>query len=362
MEESISLSVILWHSFSTWGTWANFKTPHDQALMLVAACRDFLTISGWGGGYASSPTIQAWPCSWTTILPVGSNAADGFYMCYTGIPHSSITHRDNDEISVSLVTAVALNGSGSTLQPLFSLCTVIYEQSWISSTRPVLAAVWLCRGFLILGHSQSSLEISLRAGTHDDAVASSALFFSLGSLCCSVVFVCAAGKLNRVCSNTPPPQFPTYVGDTFSWIVSSSMQPARAFWSHSFCLELKVNFLSPPNELAQIFKCLTGCRKWTKYCCFQSLSLFGLQNVMELTSCQTQVRSWQRPDRSFSPGRLSERGFCWSQTNMTTAQISVTDESRSQSSSCCLIASFSGPRVTKYPSASCSTQTLHKAS
>lgn len=47
--------------------------------------------------------------------------------------------------------------------------------------------------------------------------------------------------------------------------------------------------------------------------------------MMELTSCQTQVRSRQRPDCSLSTDRLSGSGFCLRQTNMTTAQISVTD-------------------------------------
>lgn len=81
--------------------------------------------------------------------------------------------------------------------------------------------MWSCRGFLISGHSQRSLSSDLGAGTHEDAVAletsssssSSSLFFSLGSFCYPVSFVCAAGNLNR--DYTPPPQILKYAGDTF---------------------------------------------------------------------------------------------------------------------------------------------------
>lgn len=143
MEESISL---LWNSFSTWGTWANFKTPHDQALMLVAACRDFLTLSwrGWWGvvmplllHFRLGPALEPQPCQLEVMLQ----------MVFTCVIQAFLTATSHmlqrqwwDLNSRSLVTAVALNGSGSTLQPLFSLYTVIYEQSWISSTLSVLAA------------------------------------------------------------------------------------------------------------------------------------------------------------------------------------------------------------------------------
>lgn len=64
--------------------------------------------------------------------------------------------------------------------------------------------MWSCRGFLISGHLLHSLSTDLGAGTHEDDVvlepSSSSFFFSLGSLCYVVSFVCAAGKLNRITS------------------------------------------------------------------------------------------------------------------------------------------------------------------
>lgn len=61
VKETISFKDSL-HSFSTW---TNYETPHDQALMLVAACQDFLTLSGVDKSVPLLLQFQAWmsPCS-----------------------------------------------------------------------------------------------------------------------------------------------------------------------------------------------------------------------------------------------------------------------------------------------------------
>lgn len=57
--------------------------------------------------------------------------------------------------------------------------------------------------------SALALRSHLGAGTHEDAVVfrrpPASFSFPLGSLCYPVSFVCAAGNLSRITSNTHPP-------------------------------------------------------------------------------------------------------------------------------------------------------------
>lgn len=75
--------------------------------------------------------------------------------------------------TVFLVTAVVLDESCSTLQPLFSFA--VWFMTCKGTTSDCLfwqqaKSLWSCRGFLISGHSQNLLLRSHRAGTHEDAV------------------------------------------------------------------------------------------------------------------------------------------------------------------------------------------------
>lgn len=112
-----------------------------------------------------------------------------------------------------LVTAAALDGVGSTLQPLFRLCSVIYELSGNSLILSVPAAglISVVMSWFpdFWSFSAQALEQSLEQ-VHMKMLwffetSSSSFFFPLGSLCYPVGFVCAAGKL---CGITSTPRLP----------------------------------------------------------------------------------------------------------------------------------------------------------
>lgn len=162
----------------------------------------------------------------------------------------------------SLVTAVASNGSGSTLQPLFRLFTVIYELNWIGLTLSVLAAglirvvmswfpdFW---SFSALTLERSWSRYTWRCCGFGDVLFLLLLLLSLllswKLLLSSQLCLCSWKSQQGLHPTSPDPEV---CWRHFSWISNCPMQPVRACWSHSFCLELKVNFVSPPNELVQI--------------------------------------------------------------------------------------------------------------
>lgn len=113
-----------------------------------------------------------------------------------------------------LVTAVALDGIGGTLQPLFRLYSVIYELDGSDLTLSVLAAglisvvmSWFPAfwPFSALTPEWSWSRYTWRCCGFGDLLLLF-LILSLGSLCYPVSFVCAAGKLNRITSTPHLPR------------------------------------------------------------------------------------------------------------------------------------------------------------
>lgn len=132
------------------------------------------------------------------------------------------------------VTAAALKGSGSALQPLFMLFRVIYEPNWISLTLCVLAAgvfsVVVSWFPVILGaHCRAVLkQVHMKMLRFcRPPPPSLSLFFSFEGFY-PLSFVCAAGKLSRDYSSSPPPQIFQVCWRQFSWILNCPMQPERA--------------------------------------------------------------------------------------------------------------------------------------
>lgn len=113
-----------------------------------------------------------------------------------------------------LVTAVALDGIGSTLQPLCRLCSVIYELSGNNLILSVLVAGLISVVMSWFPHFWSFSEFAPEQSWSRYtwrccgfwSPTSSSLFFPLGSLCYPVGFVCAAGKLSGITSTAHLPR------------------------------------------------------------------------------------------------------------------------------------------------------------
>lgn len=126
-KETISFKDSL-HSFSTW---TNYETPHDQALMLVAACQDFLTLSGVDKSVPILLQFQAWTRQY-------SGAANKWQCKKKKVFRTNLQHgsfRDNDEWIECRVSGYSC-GFGS----VFRLDSVIYELKGNSLVQSVLVA------------------------------------------------------------------------------------------------------------------------------------------------------------------------------------------------------------------------------
>lgn len=208
-KETISFKDSL-HSFSTW---TNYETPHDQALMLVAACQDFLTLSGVDKSVPILLQFQAWTRQY-------SDAANKWQCKKKKVFRTNLQHgsfRDNDEWIECRVSGYSC-GFGS----VFRLDSVIYELKGNSLVQSVLVAglisvvmSWFSHfwSFSGLALARSRSRYIWRCCCFGDHLL---LFLPLSwkSLLSGQLCLCSWTTWQDY-FNTPPPQTQEEAGDSF---------------------------------------------------------------------------------------------------------------------------------------------------